>query len=207
MPPKRSDTVEALLAGAEQAFCERGFHGASIGYICQCAGRTTGAFYSNYDSKLKLFLDVYRRHIDRTTARVEERLAEVESARDPAPQLARTIADIMNKGFDERWLFLTIEFRLMALRDKVAATALIEHEERFRRELGDLLEALFTRTGQRPTLNGYELAVLLGAMTRGFSLDRGIRTAVGGGEPVQRDTVVRALEGLLAGPGGHPAGG
>lgn len=207
MPPKRSDTVEALLSGAEQAFCERGFHGASIGYICQCAGRTTGAFYSNYDTKLKLFLDVYRRHIDRTTTRIEQRLAEVESAGDPAPRLARTIADIITSGFDERWLFLTIEFRLMALRDKVAAAALIEHEERFRHEVGDMLEALFARTGRRPALTGYELAVLLGAMTRGINLDRGVRTAVGGDAPVQRDTVVRALEGLLAGPGGHPARG
>ncbi|GDY50692.1 hypothetical protein SVIO_013150 [Streptomyces violaceusniger] len=85
MPPQRSKTVEALIVGAERAFAERGFHGASIGYICQCAGRTTGAFYSNYDSKLKLFLDVFRRHSDRTADYIGERIDEMDTGRDLAP--------------------------------------------------------------------------------------------------------------------------
>lgn len=200
MPPRRSDTVEALLVGAERAFAERGFHGASIGFICQCAGRTTGAFYSNYDSKLQLLLDVCQRHGDRTAARIEERLAAVDPGPAGAKDLARAFADIISGAFDERWLSLSIEFRLMALRDGAAAAALVEQEDRFRRRVGGMLEELFARTGRRPALNGFELTTLLGAMTRGINLDRGLYSTGGTGEPVPFDTLVRAVESLLTAP-------
>lgn len=198
MPPQRSKTVEALLAGAERAFAERGFHGASIGYICLCAGRTTGAFYSNYDNKLKLFLDVFRRHSDRTAEHIGDRIADVDTERDLAPQLARIFAEIISGGaLDERWVFIHLEFRLMAHRDRNAAIALVEHEERFSRRIGTMLDALFERTGHRPVLPGAELAGLLGAMTRGVKLDRGIYTTGGVADPLTGDHMTRALEGLF----------
>ncbi|MDI5962514.1 TetR/AcrR family transcriptional regulator [Streptomyces sp. SL13] len=197
MPPQRSKTVEALLAGAERAFVERGFHGASIGYICQCAGRTTGAFYSNYDSKLQLFLAVFRRQSDRTVERVEQGLAAVDTGRDPAPQLARLFTEIADRALDDRWLFLNIEFRLMAIRDKEAAAALTEHEEQFNRRVGTPLEALLRRSGRPPALSGEELAAFLGATIRGIRLDRGFRANTGGRDPLPFATMERALEGLF----------
>ncbi|ASQ92482.1 TetR/AcrR family transcriptional regulator [Streptomyces sp. 11-1-2] len=198
MPPQRSKTVEALIVGAERAFSERGFHGASIGYICQCAGRTTGAFYSNYDSKLKLFLDVFRRHSDRTADYIGERIAEMNTGRDLAPQLARTFAEIFNgEHLDTRWVFIHLEFRLMALRDGDAASALVEHERRFSRRIGTMLDGLFDRAGHRPALRGTELATLLGAMTRGIKLDRGIYAMGGVDDPLSADQVASALEGLF----------
>ncbi|MFC9220695.1 TetR/AcrR family transcriptional regulator [Streptomyces hygroscopicus] len=198
MPPQRSKTVEALIVGAERAFAERGFHGASIGYICQCAGRTTGAFYSNYDSKLKLFLDVFRRHSDRTADYIDERIAHVDTERDLAPQLARIFADIFNAAhLDARWVFIHLEFRLMALRDREAAVALVEHEQWFSRRIGTMLDALFERCGHRPALPGTELAGLLGAMTRGVKLDRAIYAMGGVEDPLSSDQVAGALEGLF----------
>jgi AcrR family transcriptional regulator len=199
MPPQRSKTVEALLAGAERAFAERGFHGASIGYICQCAGRTTGAFYSNYDDKLKLFLDVFRRQSDRTAEHIGDRIDDVDTGRDLAPQLARVFAEIISGGaLDDRWVFIHLEFRLMAHRDRDAAIALAEHEERFSRRVGAMLDALFERVGHRPLLPGSELAGLLGAMTRGIKLDRGIYKTGGLADPLSRDQLISAMEGLFA---------
>ncbi|MEU4892933.1 TetR/AcrR family transcriptional regulator [Streptomyces sp. NPDC044780] len=198
MPPQRSKTVEALLVGAERAFAERGFHGASIGYICQCAGRTTGAFYSNYDSKLKLFLDVFRRHGDRTADYIGERIAHVDTGRDLAPQLARIFAGIFSgEHLDARWVFIHLEFRMMALRDHEAATALVDHENWFSGRIGTMLDALFERAGHRPALTGTELAALLGAMTRGIKLDRAIYAVGGVADPLSSDQMAKALEGLF----------
>ncbi|BBB00334.1 putative TetR family transcriptional regulator [Actinacidiphila reveromycinica] len=198
MPPQRSKTVESLLAGAERAFAERGFHGASIGYICQCAGRTTGAFYSNYDSKVKLFLDVFRRHSDRTAEGVEQALAAVDTSRDPAAALAAVFAGVADRVLDERWLSLTMEFRLMAIRDAEAAGALAEHEEQFNGRVGAALDAVYARIGRRPVLPGPLMAALLGAMIRGVRLDRGFHQASGGAVPLDRAALERALHGLLA---------
>ncbi|MFD7922653.1 TetR/AcrR family transcriptional regulator [Streptomyces sp. NPDC059740] len=198
MPPRRSETVESLLAGAERAFADRGFHGASIGYICQCAGRTTGAFYSNYDSKMKLFLDVYERHTDRTAALIADRLADVDTDGDLARQLADRLTDIVGEGIDERWISLAVEFRLTALRDGAVAAALIEREDRFAEHVGEMLEALFRRAGHRPTLEGHEMVALLVAMTRGISLDRGVRRSGHGPAALRSGTVTTTLEALFA---------
>ena len=77
---RRPRTVAALLEGALHAFAERGFDGASIGYICERAGLTTGAFYGNFTSKQELFFALLEaraadvlEHFDELAGRVESR--------------------------------------------------------------------------------------------------------------------------------------
>ncbi|NUR95181.1 MAG: helix-turn-helix transcriptional regulator, partial [Kribbellaceae bacterium] len=66
-PPKRrrSNTRARLLEGALEVFAERGFHGASVEDICERAGFTRGAFYSNFGSKDELVLALFQATTDR----------------------------------------------------------------------------------------------------------------------------------------------
>jgi AcrR family transcriptional regulator len=48
---RRQATRERVLEAAGEVFAERGFHGASVEDICERAGFTRGAFYSNFSSK------------------------------------------------------------------------------------------------------------------------------------------------------------
>jgi AcrR family transcriptional regulator len=198
VPPKRSNTIEAVLSGAELAFAERGFHGASIGYICQCAGKTTGAFYSNWDSKLQLFVEVYQRHTDDIAHDIGKRISGVDPRGDVTEQLAKVFTEVATAEFDQRWLSLNIEFRLLCLRDEEAAAALAEYEERFVRRLGDEVESLLARCAQRPALDGYQLVAIIGAMVRGIRLDHGIYAAGGGTDPLNRETVAAIMRNLFA---------
>ncbi|PJI52936.1 hypothetical protein CTI14_35415, partial [Methylobacterium radiotolerans] len=52
----RENTKARLLEAAAQVFAEAGLDGASVEAVCERAGFTRGAFYSNFDSKDELFL-------------------------------------------------------------------------------------------------------------------------------------------------------
>ena len=53
---KRAQTRERLLGAATRVFAERGVIGASVEEICEAAGFTRGAFYSNFADKDALVL-------------------------------------------------------------------------------------------------------------------------------------------------------
>ena len=52
----RENTRARLLDAAAQVFAEVGLDGASVEAVCDRAGFTRGAFYSNFESKDELFL-------------------------------------------------------------------------------------------------------------------------------------------------------
>jgi hypothetical protein len=71
--PKRSRTATRarLLEGALEVFAERGFAGASVEDICDQAGFTRGAFYSNFGSKDELVLALFQATTDRLLEQIE----------------------------------------------------------------------------------------------------------------------------------------
>ena len=58
---RRAHTRDRLMDAAIALFAEKGILGASVEEICERAGFTRGAFYSNFDSKDELLLAVLRR--------------------------------------------------------------------------------------------------------------------------------------------------
>ena len=140
----RSDSDQPFMphlvaTGADLAFAERGFHGASTGYICERAGKTTGAFYSNWPTKLDLFVDVCKRHTDQVSADIAARLQ-----RSSAGSLVEVFTEVFADSYDERWPALNIEFRLLCLRDSAAAAALAGYETDLVQRLGDQVENFLT---------------------------------------------------------------
>ena len=63
--PRRERVVEDLLDAAAVVFAERGYEAASVEAICEAAGYSTGALYSNFKSKDDLFLRLYEARIAR----------------------------------------------------------------------------------------------------------------------------------------------
>ena len=57
-------TRERLLDTALQVVACKGYDGSSIGGIVEAAGFTKGAFFSNFDSKDALLLEIMQRHYD-----------------------------------------------------------------------------------------------------------------------------------------------
>ncbi|MER7071342.1 TetR/AcrR family transcriptional regulator [Terrabacter sp. NPDC000476] len=132
--PRRQATRDRVLAAASEVFAERGFHGASVEDICDRAGFTRGAFYSNFTSKDDLVVELSRRHSEALVDRIR-RASEREhaSAEEVLRDVLAALAD--DNRSKERWLVLTTEFTLHAIRDADARRAWAAQQRRVRDEL------------------------------------------------------------------------
>jgi AcrR family transcriptional regulator len=111
-------TRTALLNAAEVVFARDGFEASRIEDIAAEAGRSRGAFYANFDSKVEVFLAL------RTLA-MRRRAAELRARLEPIPvsgsdgmdaRWDAVIAYVLEQVCDTRSLLLQIEFKLFALR-------------------------------------------------------------------------------------------
>ncbi|WP_328989577.1 TetR/AcrR family transcriptional regulator [Kribbella sp. NBC_01245] len=138
---RRSTTRARLLTGAQEVFAERGFHGASVEDICERAGFTRGAFYSNFASKDELALALFQSTTDRLLEQIAALLPEL--ADQPDSMLDAVLNVLEEAGPDQRqWHLISTEFTLHALRDPAAAKAWIEQRAAFRNSLTELVETL-----------------------------------------------------------------
>ncbi|MDX5318539.1 MAG: TetR family transcriptional regulator, partial [Actinomycetes bacterium] len=59
--PRRTATRDRLIEAALGVFAEKGVLAATVEEICDAAGFTRGAFYSNFESKTELFFALAER--------------------------------------------------------------------------------------------------------------------------------------------------
>jgi AcrR family transcriptional regulator len=115
---RQEQTREALLDAAARVFAKRGLQGSSVEEISAEAGYTRGAFYSNFNSKEELFVELlHERVYARYTAIPEEYLKDPERA----PTLRQTgeVLAAMQERSQDSWLFrLWIECLAHAGRDE-----------------------------------------------------------------------------------------
>jgi AcrR family transcriptional regulator len=147
-PPKRrrTNTRARLLEGALDVFAERGFHGASVEDICDRAGFTRGAFYSNFGSKDELVLALFQATTDRLIEQISGLLPEL--ANQPVTLLDAVLGLLDEAAPDQRqWHLVSTEFTLHALRNPEAARALNKQRSMFRSRLTELVEQIAATNG------------------------------------------------------------
>ena len=99
-----------MLVAAASVFAERGIIGASVEEICEAAGFTRGAFYSNFADKDELVLVLLQQTIRAQFAAAEQAIARAKSASDPvdaADLVALTLAEFAEDGRPGRETILT----------------------------------------------------------------------------------------------------
>lgn len=128
----RENTRARLLEAAALVFAEVGLDGATVEAVCERAGFTRGAFYSNFESKDALFLELAGTvSAERLTA-VRARVAELHEAGALAQDCDGTtlVQQVMDTGSDDRLgVMLLSEIRLRALRDHVWGKAYLKQEQ------------------------------------------------------------------------------
>ena len=127
----RENTRARLLEAAAQVFAEAGLDGASVEAVCERAGFTRGAFYSNFESKDELFLmltaSVADARVRAVRQRVEEMTAEGALAEGCDP--IELVQQVMELGGDDRLgVMLMSEIRIRALRDARFGEAYLAQE-------------------------------------------------------------------------------
>ena len=77
---RRAQTRDRLMAAAISIFAARGIIGASVEEICEAAGFTRGAFYSNFADKDALVLALLQADIAGQYAAAEQAISAMKSA-------------------------------------------------------------------------------------------------------------------------------
>lgn len=89
---RRAHTRERLMDAALEIFAEKGVLAATVEEICERAGYTRGAFYSNFDSKDDLCVAAFRRFVAETEESVEAAVTVVPQTLGDDAQ----VTDVLN---------------------------------------------------------------------------------------------------------------
>jgi AcrR family transcriptional regulator len=123
----RENTRARLVAAAAEVFAESGLDGASVEAICERAGFTRGAFYSNFATKEELFFALVQWMSEQKMARVSARIRELEVDGTPRLEPAEIVSRVLATGSDDGPdVILMSEIRTHAMRDSRLAGAYLE---------------------------------------------------------------------------------
>jgi AcrR family transcriptional regulator len=127
---RREATRQRLLDAAAQVFAEVGLDAASVEAVCERAGYTRGAFYSNFETKEELFLELAGRVARERVAAVRARVGELEhTSAVPAADAFSIVQEVLDVSNDDRLgVLLMSEIRIHALRNRSLADAYLAQE-------------------------------------------------------------------------------
>ncbi|MFD3837909.1 TetR/AcrR family transcriptional regulator [Streptomyces sp. NPDC058642] len=133
---RRVRTRANLLDAAFAVFAAKGFGRVSIEEVCEAAGYSRGAFYSNFDSLDELFFALYRQRADLIADQVSGALA-LDGPDLDVPAAVDRVTDVLL--LDRDWLLVKTDFLVYAAREPAVAQTLLEHRERLRRAISERL--------------------------------------------------------------------
>ncbi|MFE0719949.1 TetR/AcrR family transcriptional regulator [Streptomyces rochei] len=133
---RRLRTRAKLLDAAFEVFAAKGFGRVSIEEVCEAAGYSRGAFYSNFDTLDELFFALYRQRADEIAEQVSEVLAGDGPDLD-VPAAVDRVTEVLL--LDRAWLLVKTDFLVHAARDTDVARTLLEHRARLRGAIADRL--------------------------------------------------------------------
>ncbi|MEU6532549.1 TetR/AcrR family transcriptional regulator [Streptomyces sp. NPDC046928] len=148
---RRVRTRANLLDAAFTVFAAKGFGRVSIEEVCEAAGYSRGAFYSNFGSLDELFFALYRQRADLIADQVAGALA-VDGPDLDVPAAVDRVTDVLL--LDRDWLLVKTDFLVHAARDPDVAATLLEHRARLRAAIADRLARARGHTALPAVLGG-----------------------------------------------------
>ncbi|WP_328602765.1 TetR/AcrR family transcriptional regulator [Nocardia terrae] len=143
---RRSETRQRLLDAAFEAFADEGFGRCSVEQVCERAGFTRGAFYSNFTSLEELFLAMWEQRSGRMLAEAAAVLdAPGGVAVDPRRAVEQVLAAV---PVDDKWFRITSEFTAHALRNPALRQVMVAREEAIAAALTPVVVTLMHRNGR-----------------------------------------------------------
>ena len=159
-------------------FAERGIIGASVEEICEAAGFTRGAFYSNFADKDELVLALIRKTLRTQVAAAEQAIARTLAAPaklDTADLVSFVLAAFVEFGNEDRETILVErELLLYAARQPALRAPYLAFVDECDRHLSTLISDALTHVGLEFTVPFEEGLTLLKA-----TWDRAVNTLFG----------------------------
>ncbi|MFF9839765.1 TetR/AcrR family transcriptional regulator [Streptomyces sp. NPDC013740] len=197
---RRPHTRAAVLKAALEVFAEHGFHAASIEQICERAGFTRGAYYSNFASKEALFLALFDEHSERIVRRLAESIDALPAEEHTPAGIARLASRVEPEERD--WYLVSTEFTLHAIRDPQAAWVLARHDARLRAEIARGIELVLHRAGRELTVDADRFARMIVALREGGLAQSYVEPSALPPGTLERDFLAPLLESCTRPTGG-----
>lgn len=140
----RQNTRARLLDAAAEVFAEVGLEGATVEAVCERAGFTRGAFYSNFESMDQLFLTLAASVGEGRVRSVRDRITDMVTAGalsdcDPI----ELVQQVMDSGDDDRLdVLLMSEIRIRALRDRDFGRAYLAQEGELVGSIAEIIQEI-----------------------------------------------------------------
>jgi len=169
---KRAQTRRALVDAAQTVFLSRGFTGATVEEITAEAGFTRGAFYSHFESKEQLFVEMLKDRVFSYYERMSERrLADLDhlpSLRETGEELAALQVERENE-----WLFrLFLEVLAHAARHDEFRAIAAQFWSRSRALIADVTDRAHAQAGKSPPADPDLVATAMIALNVGLAIQR-----------------------------------
>ena len=195
---RRDATRERVLDAARDVFADRGVNGATVEEICDRAGFTRGAFYSNFEDKADVLEALIEReharlidHLDATLALVEDGDLAVDV--DDPTDLAEVVDRILRSIPADRELTLVMtELEIHAVRDPATSGAFRQADARFRARIARFIERGMSHAGRELLADPGDIADAAVAIVA-----RSVRRALLAGGGADPDAMARAILPLL----------
>lgn len=163
-------TRHNLIEAAEKEIIRVGIFEASIRQICESAGYTLGAFYSNFKDKDELLLEVLEIHT-KNQFDVFKNLIKLTANQEERKVIGNIAKWLRNMQDDRIFTSLSIEFELYAHHYDTFKSQFYEKKQRWHSELALILEAIFKGQGLKPKILPIQMALGLYALWIGFAIE------------------------------------
>lgn len=179
---RRDATRERVLDAAREVFAEKGVFGGSVEEICERAGFTRGAFYSNFTDKDDVLRALVEREQARLLAHLDASLDAVDAEIEAAPDLESVLHSIVDRilrsvPVDRQLMLMTSELEIHAIRRPDLPRHMLDVNARFRERIGQYISSAMHRHGRELVVPVADVTDTLFAV-----VERSYRRALLGGQ-------------------------
>jgi AcrR family transcriptional regulator len=196
--PRREATRQRILDAAREVFAERGVIGGTVEDICERAGFTRGAFYSNFTDKDDVLDALVVREHTSLLAHLDASFIEVDREVEQAESLVAVLSGIVDRilrsiPVDRQLSLIQTELEIFAIRRPEHAGRFLETNNRFRERIGALIDEAMRRYGRELLVDPAVITDAIVAIA-----ERSVRRALLAGGDADPDAMASAvLPGLL----------
>lgn len=174
--PRREVTRRALVEAAIEEFAARGVDATSVEQLCDAAGFSRGAFYSNFHTKDDLCMAVLEYHRDL----VQEGIQVAFTHPSDTPSVEWVLTTAVDRLFriiapTEAMRMTLIEIQLRAMRQPELAQRMSQLQREFRPQLAQQMDEVVALVDRRFTLPATQVLAVFEALffhTENVSEDR-----------------------------------
>ncbi|HSI27491.1 MAG TPA: TetR/AcrR family transcriptional regulator [Aeromicrobium sp.] len=145
---RRAQTRQRLADAAREVFAREGFGRSTVEQVCEAAGFTRGAFYSNFTSLDELFLEMWAQESGALLGRLHELTNGEARARDVRSGVKRVLKAL---PVDTDWFQISSEFTAHAVRTPGLARVMAQREAAILDALLPLVDNLLAQIGRHVT--------------------------------------------------------